>query len=281
MDSQNQPGCPHSAGLTAAPHRTDAAAVPCLPLRRLSEVERDAEPGSPLRRIASWIHEFLAQPHPDVGRRGPVCPFVPLSLEMDTIWMTEVSQHDPKFDDIAAIITAMREEFLAMEPLSGPEALQKSILVVLPTLVQNASLVDEVQLALKRHFVDVGLMLGEFHAANESPGLRNPEFRPLRTPVPMLAIRYMVESDLPFLMRESTPAVERSSFLRSYLSRMGRGLTANKFELVLNRLIAAEIEVWIAAAAAAGHVQAAMLPVPGQTLREPRRSSALSMGASR
>jgi hypothetical protein len=281
MDSHNKPACPHASGATAAPHRDDAPPAPRLPLSRLSEVERDAAPDSPMRRIASWIHEFLAQPHPDVGRRGAVCPFVPLSLEMDTIWMTEVRQPDPTFDDVAALITALRDQFIAMEPVSGPEAMQKSILVVLPTLVHNASMVDEIQRTLKRHFVDVGLMLGEFHAANESPGLRNPDFRPLRTPVPMLAIRYMVESDLPFLMRDSTPAAERSSFLRSYLSHMGRGLTINKFELALNRLVAAEIEVWIAAATAAGHVQAAMLPMPGQALREAKRGPVLSMGASR
>jgi hypothetical protein len=266
-----------AAGASATPVR-DAGPRPRL--RRISEVERDAEPDSPMRRIANWVHEFLAHPHPDVGRRGSVCPFVPLSLEMDVIWMTEVSQPDPKFDEIARIITAMREEFIAMEPVSGSEAMQKSILVVLPTLAHNATLVDEVQLALKKHFVDVGLMLGEFHSTNESPGLRNADFRPLRSPVPMLAIRYMVESDLPFLMRDSTPPAERSSFLRSYLARMGRGLTPNKFELVLNRLIAAEIEVWAAAAAAAGHAHAALQPAHGQPPRERRRSPAQPVGAS-
>ena len=266
-----------AAGASATPVR-DAGPRPRL--RRISEVERDAEPDSPMRRIANWVHEFLAHPHPDVGRRGSVCPFVPLSLEMDVIWMTEVSQPDPKFDEIARIITAMREEFIAMEPVSGSEAMQKSILVVLPTLAHNATLVDEVQLALKKHFVDVGLMLGEFHSTNESPGLRNADFRPLRSPVPMLAIRYMVESDLPFLMRDSTPPAERSAFLRSYLARMGRGLTPNKFELVLNRLIAAEIEVWAAAAAAAGHAHAALQPAHGQPPRERRRSPAQPVGAS-
>jgi hypothetical protein len=274
MDSQHKHECPWSAGRSPAP-------APAHPrLRRLSEVERDDAPDSAMRCIATWVREFLARPHPDVGRRGAVCPFVPLSLEMDSIWMAEVPEREPRFDDVAKIVTEFRDVFLAMEPTSGPEAMQKSILVVFPTLQGNAALVDEVQYALKKYFVDMGLMLGEFHSANESPGLRNPDFRPLRSPVPMLAMRYMVESDLPFLMRESYPAPERSSFLRSYLARLGGGLSPKKFDLVLDKLVAAEIEVWVAAAQAAGHVEAAKLPVPGALAREARRAAPQPVGVA-
>jgi hypothetical protein len=44
------------------------------------------------------------------------------------------------------------------------------------------------------------MMLENFTLQRE-PGLRNPDFRPLRSPVPMLAIRHMVESDLLFMTR--------------------------------------------------------------------------------
>jgi hypothetical protein len=279
MDSQHKLTCPFAAARGGAV-ATDAADAALPRLSRLSEVERDAPPDSAMRCIATWVRQFLARPHPDVGRRGAVCPFVPLSLEMDSIWMAEVPGQDPQFDDVARVITAFRDAFLAMEPTTGPEAMQKSILVVFPALVGKAGLVDEVQYALKKYFVDMGLMLGEFHADNQSQGLRNPDFRPLRSPIPMLAIRHMVESDLPFLMRESYPAIERSSFLRSYLSRMGGGLSPKKFELVLDRLIAAEIEVWVASAQAAGHVEAAKLPMPGVTLREARKPAAQPAGVA-
>ena len=59
--------------------------------------------------------------------------------------------------------------------------------------------------------LDRGLMLGQFHPLPPAEGgLWNPDFRPLRSPVPLLAIRQMVPSDLPFLTGE----VE---FLDSYL----------------------------------------------------------------
>jgi hypothetical protein len=221
-------------------------------LMRMSEVEGAQDPDSSLTCIARWVREFLARPHPQLGRKGSVCPFVPLSLEMDSIWLAEVAQADVGFESISRIITEYRDVFLAMEPTTGPDAMQKSFLIVFPTLgTEGAALVDKVQYALKKHFVDMGLMLGEFHSANEGAGLRNPDFRPLRSPVPMLAIRHMVESDLPFLMRESYPPRERASFMRSYLSRVGGNLPPAKFDHVLDRLIAAEIELWIANATTA------------------------------
>ena len=30
-----------------------------------------------LRAAADWIKTFVARPHKDLGRAGPVCPFVP------------------------------------------------------------------------------------------------------------------------------------------------------------------------------------------------------------
>ena len=65
--------------------------------------------------------------------------------------------------------------------------------------------IDAVQARLKPQFVADGLMLGQFHALNNEPGLHNQEFRPLRSPIPLLAIRFMVDSDLPFLTESQTP----------------------------------------------------------------------------
>ena len=44
-------------------------------------------------------------------------------------------------------------------------------------------------------------MIGFMHAGNEAPGLWNPAFRPLRAPLPVLAIRHLVEQDAPFAAR--------------------------------------------------------------------------------
>src|SRR5262245_3865013 len=40
-----------------------------------------------LRAVADWIKSFVARPHKDLGREGPVCPFVPEALERKTLWL--------------------------------------------------------------------------------------------------------------------------------------------------------------------------------------------------
>ena len=44
-----------------------------------------------LRTVADWIKSFVVRPHKDLGRDGPVCPFVPEALERKTHWLA--SEH--------------------------------------------------------------------------------------------------------------------------------------------------------------------------------------------
>jgi len=57
--------------------------------------------------------------------------------------------------------------------------------------------------AILKTFVENGLMIGQFHPLPPvEGGLWTKDFRPLRCPVPLLAIRHMVPTDLPFLTRD-------------------------------------------------------------------------------
>jgi hypothetical protein len=67
-------------------------------------------------------------------------------------------------------------------------------------------------------------MLGEFHPFSPTPGLRNSHFRPLRSPVPLLAIRHIVESDVDFLIAPNDPAPTRVKSLKAYLKFLGSSL---------------------------------------------------------
>jgi hypothetical protein len=214
-----------------------------LPLFTASQVDQLGATLEPLATTLAWVRSFLARPNPNLGRTGPVCPYVPTALELDTIWCGLVrGQADAA--QLQAAIGEYRELFLSLEPRQLPEAMNKAILIVFPDLGANGeSVVDEVQRQLKPRFVEAGLMLGEFHASNGSPGLRNPDFRPLRSPIPMLAIRHMVETDLPFLCRSLDPPAVRASFIRSYLRRMGTTVSRNSFGAAIEELVNAEIEV--------------------------------------
>ncbi len=63
-------------------------------------------------------------------------------------------------------------------------------------------------------------MIGQFHPLSDEPGIYNPDFRPLRSPFPMIAIRKIVPEDHPFLKapassREQLWALHASNILNS------------------------------------------------------------------
>ncbi|MBD2108182.1 DUF6875 domain-containing protein [Nodosilinea sp. FACHB-13] len=174
-------------------------------------------------KIQDWIKEFLGSPHPKLGRPGIVCPFVPRALRMDTIKSVVVHTEGLEEPQIADLVKSYRTQFLTMEPQQGDLAIYKAILLIFPDisgLLEQTALIDRIQQQLKPFFVEEGLMIGEFHEHNESPGLHNPDFRPLRSPIPMLAIRFMTELDLPFLSRSSDDPQVRMRYLNAYLQQM-------------------------------------------------------------
>jgi len=48
----------------------------------LAESDLDA-----LHAVADWIKSYVVKPHKDLGRAGPVCPFVPGALDRKTFWL--------------------------------------------------------------------------------------------------------------------------------------------------------------------------------------------------
>lgn len=151
--------------------------------------------------IAAWARSYLCCPHADLGRNGPVCPFVPGALQKQLLFATVYENGDLDVEEIKAILLGEMERFIKLDPVSGNEAQFKSLMVIFPELpVDELNLIEIAQAELQKHFVPNGLMVGEFHAGPpQKSGLWNSAFRPLYSPVPMLVIRHMVPTDLLFL----------------------------------------------------------------------------------
>ena len=171
-----------------------------------------------LIEVMDWVKNFLGRPHPNLGRPGVVCPFVPHSLKSNSIRLAVIHTKDLYPEQLEEIVGRYRDIFLEMEVKEGELAINRAFLLIFPDIhIEDApKLVDSVQQKLKPLFVESGLMIGEFHKRNESPGLHNPNFRPLRSPIPLLAIRFMVEADLPFLNSPADPYL-RIRYLEAYL----------------------------------------------------------------
>jgi hypothetical protein len=187
----------------------------------------------PLRTVLRWAREYLCAPHPELGRPGNVCPYAPGALERGVFYLTVQPGADPDPAEVTQRLRGYRDWFIELSEPSGSARMFHTILMVFPELptARAPQIVDALQIALKGEFVARGLMIGEFHdGPPPKGGLWNPDFRPLRCPLPMLAIRHMVPTDYLFL--EDNP-----EHVTMYLRLYGDQVPPHLRERVLNRLI--------------------------------------------
>jgi hypothetical protein len=152
--------------------------------------------------IAQWLTSYLMRPHAELGRSGDVCPFTAQALRLDTI---RIGVCTAAGSDVASVRSAMRDCFEQFASMPCPQAMRhfRTIVVGFPRMDDAAGLesLRKAQRRLKIYCLLRGLMIGRFYAGSNDPGLWNPHFRPLRSPIPLLAIRQVVENDAPFAIR--------------------------------------------------------------------------------
>jgi hypothetical protein len=221
IQSSSRTACPYSASLS-----TNGASR----LYTSAEVHRLREEAEVLTSVLNWVDGFLARPNSQLGRSGKVCPFVPEALYRGSLQMTILRASDAVKNDPAEmekVVMSLLDRFLEGEGADAGANIYRSMLIIFPDISAEEApfLIDATQRKLKAEFVRHGLMLGEFHPLSNQQGLRNPEFRPLRSPIPLLAIRHMVESDIDFLNRPHDPPSQRIQFLSAYLQTVGPTLS--------------------------------------------------------
>jgi hypothetical protein len=163
-----------------------------------------------VREILAWARRYLVSPHPELGRNGPVCPYTQPSLHKGLFHLAALSG-DGDVNEAVESLRAWYERIGATMSATDRELL--TVLLVLPHLdYTDASGLDALQRVAKDKFVEDGLMIGQFHPVCDAPGLWNADFKALRAPVPLLAIRKLVVFDLPFL-------VEHKAHAESYIRR--------------------------------------------------------------
>jgi hypothetical protein len=164
----------------------------------LAESDLDA-----LHAVADWIKTFVVRPHEDLGRAGPVCPFVPGALERKTLWLAPEQIADRGVPHVVELLNGYKSLFLDAEPTDGDDANYKVIVVVFTDLsADRAQGVFEgvlEQLAVPSYAED-GIVFGPFYEGNEGTAIYNSSFRPFQSPVPFLFVRQGVNSDWKFFL---------------------------------------------------------------------------------
>lgn len=179
------------------------------------------EPPSPAEQemLDAWLTNYISRPHPDLGRQGPVCPFVaPARREaaIDTVsarWDARSSEATTS-QHLHAVVAAALERFGSQMPPSDNPKLQALVVMIGQLTSDEWHLLDHVHAQVKLGVMQQGLMLGQFHPLCPAPAARNPRFPVNRAPVPVLVVRRMAVHDHLF--------AETSAQMTAYLDRHQR-----------------------------------------------------------
>jgi hypothetical protein len=134
-----------------------------------------------LHTVADWITTFVARPNKDLGRAGPVCPFVPGAWERKTLWLAPEQIANRSVPDVVQLVNGYESLFLRAHPLEGDDANYKAIVVVFTDVSVNRAkeAMDAVlQQLADASYVDDRVVFGPFYESNEGTAIYNPSFRP-------------------------------------------------------------------------------------------------------
>ncbi len=190
---------------------------------------RSYESGIDYLSIYKYIQEFVCQNNEYINRPGPVCPFVANSLKQNLIYLfISNDQHNNK-QRLIKMIEQCKYDFLHKLKINDgnrDKLVYKCLIMLIRSSDVSHNLIDEIQTELKPDFIiQHGLMFGEFHQSANSNAIRNENFYPFRTQVPLLIIRYIVANDISFLNQKHKYSVEiRRNMIKKYLNLYHLGL---------------------------------------------------------
>ncbi|WP_051838204.1 DUF6875 domain-containing protein [Streptomyces sp. NRRL WC-3742] len=168
-----------------------------------------------LEAVDGWLSDYICRPHEELGRPGPVCPFVEPAQRAGALEVrVRLVGPTPSQTLLNEIVRCGLDEFSEVDWKSGNPNL-RSLLLVLPDLPpEHLHLLDEAHAALKHESVRRGLMIGQFHERCTEKAARNPLFEVSWAPVPTVAVRSMAIHDVLFLSN-------RRDWFEEYARRFG------------------------------------------------------------
>jgi len=174
----------------------------------------DASDGT-LGVLANWLTSYAMNDHADLGRPGTVCPFVKRAARLETLRLG-ISLAGSA--DEAAVYAEIRSSFEVLNQIPAPGARKqlRTITIGFPRCASDEGIAMLARVTARHKYYTLlrSRMLALFHEGSDLQGLWNPAFRPLRSPMPMIAVRYLVEQDAGFVAKHKL-------LIAPYLLRFG------------------------------------------------------------
>jgi hypothetical protein len=165
-------------------------------------VARGREPDGTGEAVRRWASEFIARPHPSLGRGGAICPFMQPSLELERFHTWQIDAIDgADLPGLRRVALAAARAFLKCYPRDAPKNGFASIALTFPRLSgEHFPALDMLHDQLKTHLVSrYDLMSTPCHPFSRKPSVSNPDFPVFRSPVPLFVLRHLDVRDIRFL----------------------------------------------------------------------------------
>ncbi len=153
--------------------------------------------------IADWVKAYVIKPHEDLGRIGPVCPYVPTSLERKIFWLAPEQLADGDVPEVVELLDSYRRLLLETPPSDGDGPDLKVIVVVFTRMSAERAqgvFADVLQRLAVPSYADEGIVFGPFYPGHQGTAIYNSGFHPFRSPVPFMFVRHGVVGDWKFFL---------------------------------------------------------------------------------
>lgn len=168
-------------------------------LYKHGDVFRLEKANDALVSLSQWLRDYAMSDNADLGRSGTVCPFAKQASKLDTL-LVGINLAGP--DDEDHVFTEIRTSFRDLERIPAPPGKEnlRTIAVGFPNCTSPAgiAMLNRIYKRHKYYTLLRNRMVAFFHPDADVHGLWNESFRPMRSPMPMLAVRYVVEQDAAF-----------------------------------------------------------------------------------
>lgn len=151
--------------------------------------------------LFNWLESYPGNPHAELGRPGAICPFTRPSRRLGA---TRISLSSAGAKDEERAFAHVRRAYADLDriPVERGKEEFRAVVIAFPNCMSDAG-IEMLERVAKQHkyysivrFRTIGLL----HEKSKAPGLWNPNFHPMRAPMPLVAIRHIVEQDAPFII---------------------------------------------------------------------------------
>ncbi len=163
-----------------------------------SEVETNA-----LKSSMRWMREFIMRPHPNLGRTGPVCPFVKPAIDDHLLYFSVNQAQDPmNFKSIYDEMMHYKDIFNTFEPFTGPLSELRVIMFLCPLSHESVLSDPHESKMLKSDMMKEGITVGQFFPTSDVKRMLRDKFFPVQPPVCMYSMRTFIPGDWMFISGE-------------------------------------------------------------------------------